>query len=287
MSRLRGKRSSRFEEEEEKETTRRGAKSRRASSRDEDDEEEEDESPRSRRSSRRAVEDDDEDDAPKGRSSRKSRRDEDDEDDEPKKGRAKTSGKGWGVVAKKAKEQENNAKNSYNEFWLAEGETAVVQFLDDEPFCVEGHTVKNSKGKYTFVPCQLNTKRHCLLCEDGGEHITGSWKAIFKVADFRGSWDADKKRFKHDKAVEKVYLMGAGLTEQLKAYADKKKKDLTQMVFEITRSGSGKKTTYNIEQAWDDDEDRPMKPIKFKSEIADLEELFAPPTDDEVVEKYI
>lgn len=265
--------------------------------------------PKPRRKQGRSIEEEEEDDAPRKTSrrakssSRRSRDEDEDEDDEPtpRRGSAKkvsrgrdtddeptpkktsTSGKGWGKVASKAKEIEDNVKNRVNEFWLADGESAIVQFYDDEPYCTEGHTVQQGK-QFLFVPCQLTAQRHCLMCE---ESVTPSWKAIFKVADHRGTWDKDKRRFKYDKVVEKVWLMPSALTEQLRTYVEKKKKNLSEVVLEITRTGSGTKSTYNIDLAWDEDEDRPMKPSKLKSELPDLEEIYAPPTDDYVVEHYI
>lgn len=241
---------------------------------------------------RRATREDDEneDDAPRkskrgtSRGARASREDYDEEDHEDGSPKAvATSGTGWGKVAKKAKQLDESQSNYVNEFWLADGESANLQFLEDEPYCTEGHTVNQGK-KYTFVPCQLTKQRHCLLCEGA---VTNSWKAAFVVFDSRGTWDKDKRRFKHDTMVEKVWLIGPALTEQLKAYVDKKGKKLSQTVLEISRTGAGKKAAYNIEIAWDDDKDRPMKPVKVKSELPPLDQLYAPPTDDYVTENYI
>jgi hypothetical protein len=233
---------------------------------------------RPKRSSRRA--DDDDEDEPARKPRRSASRD-DSDDGSPK--ATATSGSGWGKVASKAKQVEDNAKNNVNEFWLADGESAIIQFYEDEPYCTEGHTVQQGK-KYTFVPCQLTKQRHCLLCE---EAVTHSWKAAFKVFDHRGTWDKDKRRFKHDKLVEKVWLIGPALTEQLKAYVDKKGKTLSKIVLEVSRTGAGKKAAYNIEVAWDEDEDRPMKPKVVKSELDSLDVLYAPPTDEFIADNYI
>lgn len=268
------------EDEDETPRSRKVASSRRASRHADDDDEDEDERP-AKRKSRRDVEDDDddEDDTP---SAKKRRRDDDeDEDDEPKAKR--TSGSGWGKVASKSKANKEASDNNINEFWLADGETAIVQFYDDEPFCTEGHSVQ-VKGKWKFVPCQLAKKRHCLMCEDG---VAERWAAIFKVADYRGTWDNTKKRFKHDKEVQKVWILGTKLAEQLQKYVEKKGKPLTSLVLEITRSGEGMKASYNIAPAWDEEDDKAMKPKKLKDEMKPLDVLFAPPTDDFVIEHYI
>ena len=132
-----------------------------------------------------------------------------------------------------------------------------------------------------IVPCQLNTGRHCVLCSDG---VKQTWRAAFKILDYRGSWDKDKKKFKYDKPVEKIWKVGSTIAQQLKQIVDKKGKDLTEMVFEVTRSGSGKDSSYNFEQAFDDD-DRKMKPMDWDEQAPSAEELCQPPTEDEIDEK--
>ena len=93
----------------------------------------------------------------------------------------------------------------------------------------------------------------------------------------------DKKCFKNDKAVEKIWKVGSTIAQQLKQIVDKKGKDLTEMVFEVTRSGSGKDSSYNFEQAFDDD-DRKLKPLDWDEVTPSAEELCQPPTEDEIDE---
>ena len=78
--------------------------------------------------------------------------------------------------------------------------------------------------------------------------------------------------------------MGSTIAQQLKQIVDKKGKDLTEMVFEVTRSGSGKDSSYNFEQAFDD-EDRKMKPMDWDEQTPSAEELCQPPTEDEIDER--
>lgn len=215
------------------------------------------------------------------RSEERSRRRRHEEDGESRRER-KTQG--WGAVAKRQAdiaERKEAAENAVRDFWLKSEETAIIQFLQDEPYCYDAHQVKDKRGNWSVVPCQLNTGRHCVLCSEG---VKQTWRAAFKIIDYRGSWDSEKKRFKNDKPIEKIWKVGATIAQQLKHIVDKKGKALTEMVFEVTRSGSGKDSSYNFEQAFDDD-DRKMKPIDWEEVAPSAETLCQPPTEDEIDER--
>lgn len=215
------------------------------------------------------------------RSEERSRRRRHEEDGESRRER-KTQG--WGAVAKRQAdiaERKEAAENAVRDFWLKSEETAIIQFLQDDPYCYDAHQVKDKRGNWSVVPCQLNTGRHCVLCSEG---VKQTWRAAFKIIDYRGSWDSEKKRFKNDKPIEKIWKVGATIAQQLKHIVDKKGKALTEMVFEVTRSGSGKDSSYNFEQAFDDD-DRKMKPIDWEEVAPSAETLCQPPTEDEIDER--
>lgn len=198
--------------------------------------------------------------------------------------RRERSSQGWGAVAKRQADIAANkeaAENAVRDFWLKSDETAIIQFLQDEPYCYDAHQVKDKKGNWTVVPCQLNTGRHCVLCSEG---VKQTWKAAFKILDYRGNWDKDKKRFSNDTPIEKIWKVGSTIAQQLKQIVDKKGKDLTEMVFEVTRSGSGKDSSYNFEQAFDSS-DRKMKPLDWDEQTPSAEELCQPPTEDEIDER--
>lgn len=192
----------------------------------------------------------------------------------------KTTGTGWGNLANR-KKQIDAAKSdddSIRDFWLAEGETAIIQVLTDEPYCVDGHNIKTDAGKWGFEVCQLLEQRHCVMCRAG---LKKTWKAAFKVLDYRGTWDKDKKKFKNDKQVEKLWPVGSTLAEQLKAIVDKRGRALSSMVLEVSCSGSGKAKTYNFETAFDKD-DKKLIPIEWEEEYPSLEELVTPKTDEKL-----
>ena len=52
----------------------------------------------------------------------------------------------------------------------------------------------------------------------------------------------------------------------------------------VTRSGSGKDSSYNFEQAFDE-HDRRMKPKDWEEQTPSSEELCQPPTEDEIDER--
>ena len=195
----------------------------------------------------------------------------------------KRASQGWGAVAKRqaiVAEAKERSDNAVRDFWMKSGESAIVQFMQDEPYCYDAHNVRDNKGNWKTIPCQLNTKKHCVLCSSG---LKQTWKAAFLVLDYRGTWNGDKKAFNHDDQIPKLWTVGATVAQQLKQQIDKRGKDLTELVFEVSRSGEKKDTVYNFEPAFDEDDDEKLKPISFDiSELPTAEDLCQPPTEDEI-----
>lgn len=189
---------------------------------------------------------------------------------------------GWGAVARRQTELAEIREKSgsqVRDFYIKSGESAVIQFLQDEPYCFDAHQVQDAKGNWQTIPCQLNTGKHCVLCSKG---VKQTWKAAFKILDYRGTWNKEKGCFNNDEPIVKIWKVGSTVAQQLKNLIDKKKKDLTEMVIEVSKSGSGTDTTYNFEIAFDEKTERRMEPISFKDETPSCEELCAPPTDSEL-----
>lgn len=221
---------------------------------------------------------------PRTSEERSSRRRRHEEDEDTRSSRRERKSQGWGAVAKRQAdiaERKAEMESKVHDFWLKPDESAIIQFLQDEPYCFDAHQVKDKNGKWTIIPCQLNTGRHCVLCSDG---VKQTWRAAFKIIDYRGNWDKDKKKFKNDEPIEKIWKVGSVIAQQLKQIVDKKGKDLTEMVFEVTRSGSGKDSSYNFEQAFDE-HDRRMRPKDWEEQTPSAEELCQPPTEDEIDER--
>jgi hypothetical protein len=202
---------------------------------------------------------------------------------------AKTTGRGWDAAAAKKASNEEARKNQGNQTYdltLKDGQYTIVQFLEEEPLCLEVHNLKID-GKWKTIPCQKASKRGCTLCEDG---IKTAWKAAFLVLDFRGEWDKEKGRFKNtdtkgkvipDKTpVERRLLASNQLALVIKA--EKEKKDtITKFQYELSRTGAtARDTSYQISRALDDD-DRPMRSIEWDMK-GDIEALCKPPTDEQL-----
>lgn len=195
---------------------------------------------------------------------------------------------GWAEVAKRQAEQEaqrearESLKDRPREFWIRSGESAIIQFLQDEPYVFDGHSIENRFKKFEFQPCQLTKQRHCLMCREG---LKMNWRAAFTIIDYRGSWVKGKKdgEGSYDgKPVERLWIVSQTLLGQIQAKAERSKKPLSEMVFEITRTGAGKNdTSYNLDIAFDED-DRRMEPMEWDKEINIRKAL--EPLDDEQLE---
>lgn len=205
--------------------------------------------------------------------------------DEPiKKSPKRKISDGWADVASKKKENdEREDKPRVNKLIISDGETVTVQFLSNSPFCFNAHQVKNKYGKWEVVACQLDSQKHCLMCDAG---IKVVWKAAFKVLDYRGQWDKDKKKYKSGSdPVEKIWFVSNSLALQIRAMMEKiKTGELVDAVFEVTRTGAGKNdTSYNIAFAFDEVTDKRLKPKEYTEAYPPLAELCTPPTDGELV----
>lgn len=202
------------------------------------------------------------------------------DDRAPKKGLS-----GWAAVHAKQKEFEERSdasNDSPRDFWLKSGEMAIIQILDDEPYTFDGHSVRNKQGKFRFEPCQKAKQKYCLMCRDG---LKQGWKAAFKVLDFRGDWDKDKKKFKWNKPVEKIWVVNMTILGQLATLKERRKRELTELVLEVSRTGKGKNdTAYNFEKAFDPTTEEPMKPVKHKMEFPATSECVSPKEDAELVD---
>jgi hypothetical protein len=196
---------------------------------------------------------------------------------------------GWAEIARRkalAEEEEKERENRVPKFIINDGETAGVQFLSDEPYCFDSHEMRvrpNGGGKAYFdtFPCQLVNKRVCVLCD---ANVKTSFKAAFKVLDHRGSWDKDKKKFKYDAPVEKLWIVSKKLAFQIEQQFQRRG-SLVNFVFDISRSGARTDTTYNIEIAVDEKGNR-VKPVKHKEKYMTAEES-CQPQDSAAYVKYL
>lgn len=201
---------------------------------------------------------------------------------EPPSRRPKKKTQGWAAVVDKKEEMDAGFDDDkLRDFFLMDGETAIIQYIDEEPYAFDAHRIQDAKGKYLTIPCQLEHQKHCLCCR-AGERT--SWQGAARLLDYRGKWDKDKKEFKWDAPQEKLHSFGIQFASQLKAFVDKRRRPLTDLVIEITKAGSGKTATYNLAIALDED-DRPMRPVEWDSPFSEVSDCL-PVKSDEELEKW-
>lgn len=202
------------------------------------------------------------------------------------------TGKGWGAVIERKKQSDaKSSKNRppyldiKNKFWLSDGETAIVQFLNDAPLCVIGAMMPPERRDF-YVSAKSFGKRHCPMFESG---LKETWRAGFKLLDQRGKWNKDTKRGENvdedgnidmeGEPVEVYWLCSQQVSSQLFTLAEKRKKKLSELVVEVTRVGGGTDTIYQIGIARDD-EDEPYEPLlDWEEKLPSLEEALKPLPD--------
>lgn len=200
-----------------------------------------------------------------------------------------TPSEGWGAVAKRKATQDANseATKSIYDFFMGDGDTVQIQFLSKEPYCSDFYRVQIGK-KFRYLNTQLATQKHCLLHQSG---LTSTWRAAFKVLDFRGKWDKEKKQTEADagKAYdevtpqEKLWLVSNTVALALKAFIDRKGGDLTKQIIEVTRTGADKTTTYAFEIARDEDDNK-LEPVAYKEQYPSAEACCTPLTDEALID---
>lgn len=148
----------------------------------------------------------------------------------------------WADVKKKLKEAaERRTKYAarpdfVKTFYLREGDSAEIQFIEHEPVMVRAHSVEIRPRFWRFFPC---IGEGCPLCIDG---TTPSFRVVFNVVDFRGTWDRDKGAF-DGKPIVKIWWM-SGTTAAVFEKLSHKELGLNGYKYEVTRFGSGSTTTY-------------------------------------------
>lgn len=192
-----------------------------------------------------------------------------------------TTGRGWDAVSnKKALTEELRNTPRVSELWLKDGEEVNIQFLDDEPYAFHAHSVKQpagSKVPFRLVACQLSKQRHCLLCTSGNKQ---TWRAAFRVLDYRGKYDSTSKKFLYDAPQEKMYLVTQTVALQIKKLADKNGGRLSHIVVTVSRTGSGKSdTSYSFQKARDEDENLIPPVAGAKPTLEAPEKVYAPLSD--------
>lgn len=138
-------------------------------------------------------------------------------------------------AAKEARQQ--TASSFRPEFWMLDGECAEVIFLDKESYNIIMHQLK-VRGKVRKYTCR---RKGCPLCRTDEPRVY----SVYRILDLRQfvSKDDKGKKTKSDFR-QKYYEAGSRVQPTIAKLLDKGL--LFKQVSEISRSGSGTNTTYQI-----------------------------------------
>lgn len=145
-----------------------------------------------------------------------------------------SSGSGWGAVHRRA-EEIDRPRTSF--FSLKDGQTARIQFMDEEPVCVYQHTLQvpiDGEKRWRSYTCLNGSGESCPFCAIGD---TPRFVGMFNIID-HGETDVEKK--------VKLFTQGIRVLKQLEAKS-KKPRGLTGYIYDVTRAGKSTDTTYNFD----------------------------------------
>ena len=163
----------------------------------------------------------------------------------PSSGGSKKSKPAWMTTGEDEIEEGVVANEALNgnrppELWVPDGETKVVRFRDDAPYCsIFQYNIKLGAKKFKQAT-QPPSDEPDLFSAAGKQ---ASLKVIYEVLDVKG-YKSEKDGKKHVN-VPRFYSVGSRLHKQLKAIADRRG-GLTGFDIEISRTGTGQKTTYTL-----------------------------------------
>jgi len=196
---------------------------------------------------------------------------------------------GFEPVKKHAEEIEQRKKSGGGfalNFWLQEDESAEVRFMSGEPINIFEHNIRID-GKFAQRTCLQGTGEKCPLCERGDKK---RFVGVFCVIDRRtNKWTSKGDGKKHVEVNQvKMWRCGHRILGMLEKFIAKRGK-LTGYDIEVTRSGAGTDTIYNmIPGDWlkvaEDKEKQPLdllKILKPKSRVELLRELGGAVKDDD------
>lgn len=194
--------------------------------------------------------------------------------EEPEEGGSESTGEskrgGWfsqGRDAARGHVQRSNAEREAQkgrfalDFWMKDGEEALIRFREDEPVTYYEHSI-TVNGKRRPFTCPGEDV--CPACKKG---IKRRWRAAYNVIDYR-TWK-DKKGVEHSHDV-KVYKCGKMVFEDL----DKidRRYGLTSRDLTICRTGAGLDTKYT----WFHEDPADLSREDRNKDLYDLLEVLAP-----------
>jgi len=138
---------------------------------------------------------------------------------------------GWNAV--KSQVQQSRGSKGVGNFYIKDGESKKIQFIENEPTCIYEH-VTNIDGKWKSLTCLKGSGEECPLCENGeSPRFVGK----FTIIDYSEA---------NEKWRIKMYTQGIRVLKLLEQRA-KKEKGLNGYIYEVTRTGNGVDTLYNFD----------------------------------------
>lgn len=178
--------------------------------------------------------------------------------------------------------EEAAEKTKYPNFTIRDGETTIISFpagfLD-----FAAHSLKVGKY-YPKVRCHKDLgEKTCPYCKDG-VRVTDS--IAIPVLDYRGKWDSESKSFEGgydkknrwveaEKPASRLWVLSQRQFDSIVELCSRKRKHLSEVMIEVSRTGSNKKTVYNYSLT--DEVEMFEGPFKEDLKLYDPEEIFSEP----------
>lgn len=148
---------------------------------------------------------------------------------------------GYTAFEAKEKEYEENKKNFVNRFWLKDGATAKIVFLDDEPPIIEEHQLKIDGDWRNWFTCLRMVGDACPICDKMAKNkpYTAGFYTVIDMTEWTDSKDKTHKN-------ELKLFVAKFKTLQVLRRLSSKRGSLAGCVFEVFRSSSDAPNTGDV-----------------------------------------
>lgn len=184
---------------------------------------------------------------------------------------------------------ENGFNKLNTNFFLRDGESAYVQFVDNVPFIFAGHglkmTSKRGSTYYITEACQKSTKRSCVLCSSSNSRVSDMRQYIaFRLIDYRGTYDTKTKKVDSDVPAPSIFLTPKGLAMQLKQIIDDNGGDITDKLIKLTKNEKNYNAQVVVEKDKDDPSLQRVKKAKvWDGLVPDAKHIYSPKEDEDLL----
>lgn len=183
-----------------------------------------------------------------------------------------------------AKEDDNGFTKMNTNFYLTDGESTEIIFLEDVPYVFSAHglKMKSKKGATFYVTegCQKSAQNHCLMCSSKLSTVGKVRNVVaFIILDGRGSYDKDEQDF-DGVPVPKIFMTPLALAKAIKRLRDDVDGDLTDKVIKLSKDS--KAYSISIATVKKGSGIEYKKAPKYDGALPNVQELYAPLSDEEL-----